>query len=160
MKEKKEKEDAKCDVIRHVMNREDSDGDMYAGGSYCVDFYNYFKHSIKRYEGANTLNVELQPSFSYHDLDNLKTISPLKILRKEDRDEIYQIYTKTYLLEVKKEQDNIADLYVWMIENKCYLMDIFVGKCSILYDDNKKNPFVHGMYQLDAISFLYNRRLI
>jgi hypothetical protein len=132
--------------------------DVFTGGSYCLDFYKYLKHNIKRYENTNTLNVELQSKFSYHDLDLLNTISPSSVLRKEDRDEIYQIYVKNYLLEVDKEKDTVAQFYIWMIENKCYLMDIFIKKLEKLYRDN--NPFKKGVYELDAMSYLYNRRLV
>lgn len=136
----------------------DEDIDTFTGGSYCLDFYKYFKYGEKRYESTNTLNVELQPKFSYYDLDMLKTVEPSKILSKNDRDEVYQIYVKNYVLETSAKYDNLADFYVWMIENKCYLMDIFVKKLDKLYRDN--NPFKKGMYVLDAMAYLYNRRYV
>ena len=136
----------------------DEEIDVFTGGSYCLDFYKYLKYNEKRYETTNTLNVELQPKFSYHDLDLLKSVSPTKILKKEDRDEIYQIYVKNYVLESSTEQDNLADFYIWMIENKCYLMDIFIKKMDKLYRDD--NPFKKGMYVLDAMAYLYNRRYV
>lgn len=135
----------------------DSD-DTFTGGSYCLDFYRYFKYDEKRYHNTNTLNVELQPKFSYHDLDLLKTVSPSKILRKEDRDEIYQIYVKNYVLDTSPDKNNLADFYIWMIEHKCYLMDIFIKKMDLLYRDD--NPFKKGMYSLDAMAYLYNRRYV
>lgn len=135
----------------------DSD-DTITGGSYCLDFYKYLKYDEKRYHNTNTLNVELQPKFSYHDLDLLKTVSPSKILRKEDRDEIYQIYVKNYVLDTSPEKDNLADFYIWMIEHKCYLMDIFIKKMDVLYRED--NPFKKGMYALDAMAYLYNRRYV
>jgi hypothetical protein len=131
--------------------------DEISGGSYCLDFYKYLKYNEKRYENTNTLNVELQPKFSYYDLDILKTITPNEVLRKEDRDEIYQIYTKNYLVDNNMD-DTLANFYIWMIENKCYLMDIFVKKMDILYREN--NPFKQGMYSLDAMAYLYNRKYI
>jgi hypothetical protein len=134
---------------------------QYSGGSYCVDFYLYLKHNIKRYQDTNTLNVELQPKFSYRDLDLLKKKTPLDILRKEDRDEIYQIYIKTYKPNIKKQDDNISKFYIWMIENKCYLMDILETKINRLYGgDNLNNPFKNTAYTLDGLSYLYNRHLI
>jgi hypothetical protein len=136
----------------------DEDTDTFTGGSYCSDFYKYFKYGEKRYEATNTLNVELQPKFSYYDLDMLKTVEPSKILKKNDRDEVYQIYVKNYVLETSAKYDNLADFYVWMIENKCYLMDIFVKKLDKLYRD--ENPFKKGMYVLDAMAYLYNRRYV
>ena len=129
----------------------------YMGGSYCIDYYEYIKNNTKRYE--NILNLEIYPVFSYHDLELLKTEHPLKILVKEDRDEIYQIYMKNYLLEITKKNDNIANFYLWMIENKCYLMDIFIKKFDRLYKD-QPNPFKQSIYILDAMCFLYNRHYI
>lgn len=142
-------------------NKEPSLNIRYKGGSYCVDFYNYFKYKIKRYENINILNIELQPYFSYHDLDKLKQTSPNTILKKEDRDEIYQIYDKTYLDIVKSDsnfKDNIGDFYVWLAENKCYLLDIFIHKVDRLLGDN--NPFKNDVYILDSNTYLYNRKLI
>lgn len=132
--------------------------DSYVGGTYCVDFYLYLKHNIKRYQNTDTLDVELQPQFSYHDLDYLKSMKPSSILRKEDRDEIYQIYMKTYKPNIDDDDDNLASMYIWMIENKCYLMDIFENKLNRIYRDN--NPFKKTAYLLDGLSYLYNRRLI
>lgn len=137
-----------------------SDMHKFTGGSYCLDFYRYLKYNEKRYqtESSSTLSAELQPVFAYYDLDGLKTILPSKVLKKEDRDEIYQIYTKTFLPEVPPEKNTLADLYIWMIENKCYLMDLYVKKMDRVY--RRSNPFKKGMYILDAMGYLYNRRYI
>lgn len=133
--------------------------DTYMGGSYCMDYYEYIKNNTKRYKNTGTLNVELYPVFSYNDLDKMKETKPDKILVKEDRDEIYQIYMKNYLLEINKKDDNIANFYLWMIENKCYLMDIFIKKMDRLYK-GQPNPFTQSVYILDAMCFLYNRHYI
>jgi hypothetical protein len=139
-------------------NVDNSQNETFTGGSYCLDFYRYLKHNEKRYYNTNALNVELQPKFSYYDLDILKSVAPIKILKKEDRDEIYQIYVKNYVLDVPTDKDNLADFYIWMIENKCYLMDIFIKKMDKLY--REENPFKKGMYVLDAMAYLYNRRYV
>ena len=130
--------------------------DTYMGGSYCMDYYEYIKNNTKRYKNTKTLNVELYPVFSYNDLDKMKEEKPDKILVKED---IYQIYMKNYLLEINKKDDNIANFYLWMIENKCYLMDIFIKKMDRLYK-GQPNPFTQSVYILDAMCFLYNRHYI
>ena len=153
------------------------DGDMFTGGSYCFDFYQYFKHGIKRYHDSDVLMVELQPVFSYDDLDILKHSKPTTILNSTDRDEIYQFYVKNYLPEINNDHrhskladfyirmvdndhkhNNLADFYIWMIENKCYLMDIFIVKMDRLYWKN--NPFKKAMYNLDAMAYLYNRKYV
>lgn len=130
----------------------------YSGGVYCLDFYRYLKYDEKRYRDSKTLNAELQPMFSYYDLDLLKKTNPLNILRKEDRDEIIQFYTETYQPSTINEKHNLADFYIWMVENKCYLMDIFVNKFDRLY--RKDNPFKKSSYVLDAMAYLYNRGLV
>src|SRR5690606_36097568 len=84
-------------------------GADYLGGNFCFDFFIYFKDNIKKYFDKE----EIQPAFSYHQLDKLKRISPLEILRKDDQDELYQIYETTY--DKNKNNDNIADFYVWII---------------------------------------------
>lgn len=144
---------------RSSINNDDNiydDNDLIQGGSYNVDIYNYLKNDIKRYSDTNALNIELKPLFNYDDLDILKETKPNKILNKRDRDEIYQIYKNTYLLESKN--NNLADFFVWMIENKCYLMDIFVDKFTKLYGRN--NPFIKDAYVFDGNVYLYNRRYI
>jgi hypothetical protein len=130
--------------------------DIIQGGSYNVDIYNYLKNKTKRYSNTNALNIELKPYFNYEDLDKLKTINPGEILNKTDRDEIYQIYKKTYLFESKK--NNLAHFFVWMVDNKCYLMDIFIDKFTRYY--GKNNPFIKDYYVLDGNVYLYNRMLI
>ncbi len=145
------------------IDRNNDVSETYTGGSYCVDYYRYYKYGEKRYYDINiAINAELQPLFSYHELDILKTISPKDILIKEDRDEIYQIYIKNYLSDQTKTKDNIADFYIWMIENKCYLMDIFISKINRLYKNRNKdyNPFMKDRYILDAMAYLYNRGYI
>lgn len=125
------------------------------GGSYCKDLYQYLSTGEKRYSDINILNVELQPKFSYHDLDMLKKISPSQILKKEDRDELYQIYDKSYKVIGK---DTISDFYEWLKDNKCYLLDNYAIKIDRLLGNN--NPFRNDMYILDPITYLYNRKYI
>jgi len=127
------------------------------GGTFCVDFYNYFKSKNKRYETIS--RMELQPKFSYYMLDKLRSTNVDKILIKSDLDEIYQIYDKIYKQSLTTvENDNIADFYIWMIENRCYLIDLLNKKMKrIMRIDN---PFESFYYVLDPLAYLYNRRFI
>lgn len=134
-------------------NTNDNNSKVLFKGSYCKDIYQYISTGIKRYSDMNVLNVELQPKFSYHDIDSLKKISPSKILKKDDRDELYQLYNKSY-----KGIDTITKFYEWIKENKCYLLDHYVVKIDRIMQKN--NPFRNDMYMLDPITYLYNRRLI
>jgi hypothetical protein len=129
------------------------------GGSYPVDLYQYLTTGKKRYSDINLLNIELKPMFSYYYLDTLKTTSPKKILLKDDRDELYQIYDKIFLHEIEnKDNDNIAYFYSWLKERKCYLLDYLSRKIDRLFGSH--NPFTRDYYLLDAQTYLYNRRLI
>lgn len=128
------------------------------GGSYSFDLYQYLTTGKKRYSDINLLNIELKPMFSYYYLDTLKTTSPSKILLKDDRDELYQIYEKIFLHEINKNNDNISFFYSWLKERKCYLLDYLSRKLDRLFGSN--NPFMRDYYLLDAQTYLYNRRLI
>lgn len=148
--------DVENNKILNVLNKPVEQFNLI-GGSYCTDLYQYLSTGIKKYSEDNILNVELQPKFSYHDLNYLKKLSPSQVLQKEDRDEIYQLYDK-YYKELKKG-DNVADFYLWLIEeNKCYLLDTFIQKIDKIL--GKNNPFRNDMYVLDASTYLYNRKYI
>lgn len=127
------------------------------GGSYCNDLYQYLNTGIKKYSEINILNVELRPKFSYHDLNYLKTVSPINILAKDDIDELYQLYNKHY--KFLKKENSIAHFYLWLIEeNKCYLLDLLIQKIDRIMGNN--NPFKNDVYILDASTYLYNRKYI
>lgn len=130
------------------------------GGSYCNDLYQYLLNGTKAYSDTSVLSVELQPKFSYHDLNFLKKTPPTEILSKEDRDEIYQMYDKYYKnLSNFSVVDTIGDFYLWLIEeNKCYLLDTFVNKIDKVL--GKNNPFKNDLYILDSSTYLYNRKYI
>ena len=149
----------KCE-FKNMLNKnilqEENYHRTYIGGNYCLDFYNYYKYKLKKYKNID--NMDLKPQFSYYQLDRLFNISPEEILKKTDRDEIYQIYKKTYKEYVLPEKNNIAEFYIWMIENYCILTNELVKKISKLYKNN--NPFDNEYYILNTFSFLYNKQLI
>lgn len=128
--------------------------DMKGGGTYCIDFYDYFKHNKKTYSEVN--QMDMYPKFSYSQLDKMKHTTIDKLLEKSDLDEIYQIYDKIYKVNVGK--DNVASFYVWMIENKCYLMDILIDKMDRIF--RVDNPFESCYYVLNPLSYLYNKNHI
>jgi adenylate kinase family enzyme len=122
-------------------------------GSYNVDIFEYLITGIKKYSNIGVLNVELQPRFSYYDLDILKDTSVKKILKKDDRDELYQLYEEVF----DKKKDNIVEFYKWLKENKCYLLEYYVTKIDRLLSNN---PFKNDYYILDSSTYLYNRNYI
>jgi hypothetical protein len=128
------------------------------GGNYCIEYYNYLKHNNKRYQELKILNIEIYPKFLYRQLDILKSTDPNVILNKEDKDELYQIYNKVYITLFDKKKYNIADLFIWTIENKCYLVELLLNKLNRLFKN--ENTLDKPYYILDTTTYLYNRRLI
>tara|TARA_S200000501_G_C20637954_1_gene661902 strand:- start:121 stop:867 length:747 start_codon:yes stop_codon:yes gene_type:complete len=125
-------------------------------GNYCKDFYIYLKYG-KDHVPYNISKIkELKPYFSWGLLDLLKNIDYNKVLSNKDNDELYQIYQEFSKLYNKK--NSIADFYVWIVENYCYLLNILIKKFDRIF--NKKNPFNNDFYLLDYNSFLYNNNYI
>jgi hypothetical protein len=122
-------------------------------GNYCEDFYLYLKSNKKRFFDDDILELELTPAFSFYDLDYLKNINDKNFFTKED-DELYQIYNKYYIIENKNT--TLSDYLIWIIENKCYLIDKFIKKLSMDIYSNI-NPFKRDMYIFTYQNYLYNR---
>ena len=142
--------------------KDNNNDDDFSGGKYCVDFYKYLKDGYKRYKNTDILSSELQPAFSYHILDGLRKIDPIDILSPISRDELYQIYVKTYIIDNPKN-NNIIDFYIWIIENKCYMIDIYENLIYGLFNYKNRsydNPFNKPKYELDAMCYLYNRQYV
>lgn len=115
--------------------------------NYCLDIYNYIHSKNKR------CPQYYNPNFSYYDLDLLHTLSLEKVLKKTDRDEIYQLWKKVYT-----DENFCAPFYIWLKNNKCYLIDKFVSKLDNFY--GKNNPFYKSFYTMNAKNFLYDKKLI
>lgn len=128
------------------------------GGSYCLDFYNYFKNGIKKFDNIKLSKLEFCSAYSYEQLDKLKKIKPNKILKKDDPDEIYQIYDKTYQKFVTQDKDNLSDFYIWLAEKQCHLVELLTNKFSRIYIS--ENPFLLDFYLLEPFTYLYNQRKI
>ena len=133
-----------------------NDNDEFSG-NYCEDFYLYLKENKKRFFDDNITEIELSSAFSYYDLDQLKELKVENFFNKSDG-ELYQIYDKSYKIDNKisgKTNTTIAEYLIWIIENKCYLIDKFLEKLKTIYI--KINPFKRDMYILNCYTFLYNR---
>jgi hypothetical protein len=152
---------ASCDFQDEVANAitgSEPDNKIYYGGNYCLDFYRYLKHKKRKYQDLGIDPVELKPKFSYYELDRLKKLDPLKVLSKNDRDDIYQIYTKTFKIYESKDKHNLLDFYTWLVEHYCVYLDTLVAKMDRVY--TKDNPFSQDYYILDSVSYLYNNKFI
>lgn len=154
---KKDRENRIEEEKKHVVEITNADVIMNEiGGNYCLDIFQYLKYGIKKYSETNVLNVELQPKFSYFDLDLLKSMNVGKVLDKNDRDELYQIYDKYY--SPKHEKHDVSSFYLWLKENKCYMIALFIKKLDRIFPEG--NPFNNPYYIFDAPTYLYNRGLI
>ena len=117
--------------------------------TYRKDYYNYFTKKTKRFEKIE----HIVPKFYYYQLDELYNMSPLIILRKNDKDELYQIYTK-YM----KSINTFADFYVYIIKNRPDYIKILESKIIRIF--KKDNPFIIDFYLLEGFKFLYNNNII
>lgn len=124
----------------------------YDGGIYCEDFYEYLSLNNKKYN-FNGITC----GFEYKMLDELKNIDPLKILRKSDRDELYQIYIKKYTKDYP-DKLNIADFYIWLVHNHCKFANYLVDKIKRIYKHN--NPFKLDYYILDVNMYMTTYKII
>jgi len=151
-----------CDYVSCHANKNNSDDTIlddtriHTTSKYCTDFYDYIKCGKKKYEDLEKL--EMKEAYSYRQLDMLKKIVPIMMLKKDDFDEIYQIYKKTYKPTVDKSKDNVACFFVWIVDNQCHLVDIFIGKMSRIYRID--NPFINDFYIIEPYAYLYNKSYI
>jgi hypothetical protein len=137
----------------HVDNKQEEQINLT--GNFCVDFYNYLKFKTIRFSNLNINKSDLKPLFTYYDLDYLKEIKLDEYIKKSD-DEIYQLYTKSFKLQFPK--GNISDFFIWLIDNKCYLIEFFIKILERVFVTS--NPFKRDVYLLKPINYLYNKKLI
>lgn len=130
------------------------------GGNYCLDIYDYVKYKKKKYFDKKILNIEIQPAFSYYELDKLADFHTTDVLKKEDFDELFQIFDKFYKINFPKNTD-LKSFYIWIIENKCYLISNLVSKMKRIFKLND-NPFntKNSFYKINPLLYLSNRSYI
>lgn len=146
-----------CDSRKsHCTINEVSTKHIFRGGNYCLDFYEYMKNGKKRY--TNFDSTELHSNFYYYILDSLKNVDTRRILDRNDRDEVYQIYTKAYIPYYDKRNHNISDFYIWMVNNYCYCLYNMIEKMYRIFPEN--NPFKNDSYTLNSFLYLYNKGYI
>ena len=137
-----------------VKNKESSTQLKQLTGNYCIDFYKYLKNKEKRFFMKNLNIIELKSVFDYYDLDLLRETDVLKIINKHD-DELYQLYIRTF--SVDNPDGKMSDFFIWIVDNKCYLIESLISKFDRLY--RKTNPFKSDIYNLNAYLYLYNKGL-
>jgi len=145
-----------CNFKLNVKNS-NSKARIFTGGNYCVDIYNYLKYGKQRFIDDKIDRTIIKEYFNYYDIDRIKEISPSEILKREDRDDLYQIYIKIYK-EFKDKKDNLADFYIWIVDNHCINTKLLVKKMVRIFAD--KNPFLDDFYILAPKRYLYNKGII
>lgn len=150
-----------CDYMSPI--EDEHKYNRFYGGTYCLDFYNYFKYGKKKYSDMGVLNLELIPEFQYHQLDILKKIKPLEVLSKSKTDErntddrLYQLYIRVYKGFVSDINDTLANYYIWVAENHCYLLGQLIDEFRRIPQYAIDNPFMKDYYKFNSIAYLYNR---
>ena len=116
--------------------------------NYPYDFYIYVKDGIKRFSKTNSIDSK----FNYFDLDLMKKKNLKDLYTEKEIDNILKI-TK------KNNFKNLAELFIFIIENKFYLLKKFIKDLKKIYNI-ENNPFLTKYYYLDTNSYLYNKGLI
>lgn len=118
--------------------------------NYSLDFYNYFKNNVKRFDNFNSVYAK----FNYFDLDILKK-KTLNDIYSDDQINEIKIFLESDLKNIK----SLADYLIYIIENKFYLYKRVIRDFRKVYTFNN-NPFLHKYYYLEVGSYLYNNKLI
>ena len=118
--------------------------------TYRKDFYDYFTKKKKRFD-IDGINAK----FFYYQLNNLLEISALQVLRRTDKDELFQIY-QTFTKLTQK--NSFADFYIYIVKNRPDFIELLESKSIRIFQ--KDNPFVLDFYLLEGFKYLYNNGLI
>lgn len=118
--------------------------------AYRKDYFDYFIGKKKRFD-INGIN----PKFYYYQLDNLFKTPVEQILRKTDKDELYQIYQKFTNMSSKT---SYTDFYIYIVKNRPEFIELLEDKSIRIF--KKDNPFILDFYLLEGFKFLYNNGLI
>ncbi len=115
--------------------------------TFSENIYMYLKYKKKYYDF-----IEVVPNFDYFQLDYLYGVNISDVIKSSDHDELYRISKST-------TATNLADFYIYVVENFPKLISVLENKMDIVFDP-EKNPFKNISYNLDAWLYLYNRNLI
>lgn len=116
--------------------------------NYRYDFYTYLTTKQQWFDEQLTITA----GFFYYELDSLHYICPTKILSKDDKDTLYQIYINNSNIT------NITELYVFIVKNHSDKITILESKINKIFKTN--NPFIHDYYILKPLEYLFNNKLI
>lgn len=120
-------------------------------GSYRVDFVDYLRNKKKRFIDM----PEVEAKFDYMQLDSLYHTNPDKILKKSDSDSLHSLW-------ISNKINNLAEFYLFIIDNHCNLIGILENKMKRLFTGLSvySNPFLFDYYSVSPQLYLYNRKYI
>lgn len=125
--------------------------------NYCNDIYQYLKNGTTRFSEED--QMIFSDTLNLQKLDRLTKTKPLDILSKTDKNELYNIYMNVYTQHYSKENDNLKDFYLFIIENFFYYVKFLEQKMDVLYND-RTNPFIRRYYVLETYTYLYEKNII
>ena len=142
-----------CDLSKEISDSKNGKkiSKNYYGGNYNVDLYEYIKNKKKRFSNFNTM--VLSSGFNFFQIDKLRKIDPLTILDKEDNNELYQLYIKSY-----NGPKTLSAFYIWIVDNQGFLIKVLEKKMDKIYNSN--NPFSNPYYILDSSGYLYDSNIV
>lgn len=143
-----------CNFIRNSnTDVTDCNNLFFEGGNYTEDFYDYLKYNKKKYNVTG-----IKAGFDYEKLNSLHKASPKIVLSKDDRDELYQIYSRMYEPNVKDEDKTVAKFYIWLIETHCQYTKYLTDKLYRLFIND--NPFDKDYYVMNTVNFIKGKNLM
>ncbi len=129
----------------------DSNNKYYQQITYHKNIYEYLKNKKKYYSHI----PEITAHINYSKLESFRKTSPMEILKKTDHDELYDFY----IMNQNKINNNIADLYIFLVNNQPFYLKNFIKKLERICNEID-NPFIDPQYRLQVNHYLFNRKLI
>ncbi|AZL89527.1 hypothetical protein QKC54_gp0290 [Megavirus baoshan] len=115
--------------------------------TFSENIYLYMKNRTKFF-----VFDEIITGFDYGQLDYLEKLPINEFIKSTDKNELYRV-------AMSSGKQNLAELYLYIVEEYPKLIKIFEEKMDSIYDINR-NPFRNIIYTLNAWRYLYDRYLI
>lgn len=153
-----------CDYIycTNLINMNDITAQYNIGSSYNYNIYSYLKFNKKKF---NNIKGEFKPipAFNYEMLDILKDINPINVIPKKNHRQqdniIYHNFIDVYK-ELYPNKLNCKDFYIWLVENKCGLIDDFIDALDNMPEYENYNPFTYDYYVFFPMEYMIEHNII
>lgn len=153
-----------CDYVycTNIINKNDISTTYNIGSSFNYNIYSYLKYNKKKFNNIKG-DYKPIPAFNYEMLDILENINPLDILTKKNHrlqdNIIYQNFIKVYK-ELYPNKLNCKDFYIWLVENKCGLIDDFIEYLDKIPEYENYNPFTYDYYIFFPMEYMIDNNII